>query len=87
MVNSGGRERIQVSISPQLLERLDAYCSRIGVSRSAFIQTTLGQTLDQIERLSAGVVEGLAAHMAGDVADNPDMASKVDSWGSRPAGL
>lgn len=44
------RARIQVTFSPALLERIDAYCSRIGVTRSAWIQIVLAETLDRRER-------------------------------------
>lgn len=43
------RQRIQMTISPRLLTRIDAYCDRIGVSRSAWIQTVLAERLDSID--------------------------------------
>ena len=46
------RVKVNISLTPELLEKLDAYCDAIGVSRSAFVQTTLGQTL-----YSLGVVQ------------------------------
>lgn len=45
------RQRIQMTISPRLLTRLDAYCDRIGVSRSAWIQTVIAERLDSIDAL------------------------------------
>jgi len=54
-----GKARIQVSISQQLLDMLDNYCNAIGVSRSAFIQTTLGQTLYSINALQASMAPAL----------------------------
>lgn len=41
------RARIQVSLSHELLDRIDAYCTRIGVPRSSWIQIVLAETLDQ----------------------------------------
>lgn len=43
------RQRIQMTISPRLLARIDAYCVRIGVSRSAWVQTVLAERLDEID--------------------------------------
>lgn len=43
------RQRIQMTISPKLLSRIDAYCEHIGVSRSAWVQTVLAERLDQID--------------------------------------
>jgi hypothetical protein len=45
MTHVGNRVKVQISLTPELLEKLDAYCKAIGVTRSAFVQTTLGQTL------------------------------------------
>lgn len=59
MDNAGQKSRIQVTISPELLARLDAYCKRIGVSRSAYIQIVLGQNLDGLERMYANVSDGI----------------------------
>lgn len=41
------RARIQVTLSHELLDRIDAYCTRIGVPRSSWIQIALAETLDQ----------------------------------------
>lgn len=60
MQRHAGKARIQVSISQQLLDMLDNYCNAIGVSRSAFIQTTLGQTLYSINALQASMGPALA---------------------------
>lgn len=47
------RARVQLTMSPQLLDRIDAYCDRIGVSRSAWIQTVLAERLDQLDAVRA----------------------------------
>lgn len=47
------RARVQLTMSPQLLARIDAYCERIGVSRSAWIQTVLAERLDQLDAVRA----------------------------------
>ncbi|WP_432624846.1 ribbon-helix-helix domain-containing protein [Bifidobacterium sp.] len=48
------RARIQVTLSRELLERIDAYCTRIGVPRSSWIQIALAETLDQRESMKDG---------------------------------
>ena len=40
-------------MSPQLLARIDRYCERIGVYRSAWIQTVLAERLDQLDAVRA----------------------------------
>lgn len=54
------RIKVQVSLSPELLESLDAYCDAIGVSRSAFVQMTLGQTLYNLGAVQRTVKDVLA---------------------------
>lgn len=61
MEKSNRRIKVQISLTPELLESLDAYCKAIGVSRSAFVQTTLGQTLyglGVVQRSVRDVLEG-----------------------------
>lgn len=84
-----GKARIQVSISRQLLEMLDNYCNAIGVSRSAFIQTTLGQTLYSINQLQSSMAPALVHELHKDVADEGDSEREKwgDDYGKRPAGL
>ena len=86
-----GKARIQVSISRQLLEKLDNYCNAIGVSRSAFIQTTLGQTLYTINQVQGSLGPTLAQSV-GNVSDASSEDSELrekwgDDYGKRPAGL
>ena len=47
------RARVQLTMSPQLLARIDRYCERIGVYRSAWIQTVLAERLDQLDAVRA----------------------------------
>lgn len=51
------RDRFQVSMSPNTLKRLDDYCARLGVSRSAYISMVVSQNLDQIETLNATIAD------------------------------
>ena len=91
--NHKGKARIQVSISRQLLEMLDTYCNAIGVSRSAFIQTTLGQTLYSINQLQSSMAPALVQELqkadSADVSDEEKQGREmwVDDYGKRPEGL
>ena len=73
--NHKGKARIQVSISRQLLEMLDTYCNAIGVSRSAFIQTTLGQTLYSINQLQSSMAPALVQELQ--KADSAEVSDEV----------
>lgn len=55
------RVKVNISLTPELLETLDNYCEAIGVTRSAFVQTTLGQTLYNL-----GLVQQTVADVLGD---------------------
>lgn len=61
MSTSSGKRRIQVTFSETLIERLDAYCAKTGMSRSAFITYVVGANLAQLESL-AGVAEKALAN-------------------------
>lgn len=60
MMANSNRTKIQVTLTPELLEKLDAYCETIGVTRSAFVQTTLGQTLYNLGVVQQTVSDSLA---------------------------
>ena len=59
MTHVGNRVKVQISLTPELLETLDSYCAAIGVTRSAFVQTTLGQTLYGLGLVQKKVTEAL----------------------------
>lgn len=61
MTHVGNRVKVQVSLTPELLEKLDEYCKVIGVTRSAFVQTTLGQTLYGLGVVQQTVNESMAS--------------------------
>ena len=42
--------RVQVNLSDELVERVDNYCNRIGIARSAMISVMVGQYMDQLEK-------------------------------------
>lgn len=60
MTHVGNRVKVQISLTPELLEKLDSYCKAIGVTRSAFVQTTLGQTLCGLGVVQQSVSDSLA---------------------------
>lgn len=59
-----GKKRIQVTFSEALIERLDAYCERTGMSRSAYITYAVASTLDSYEALQHTTVKALAEQAA-----------------------
>lgn len=85
------KARIQVSISRKLLDMLDSYCNAIGVSRSAYIQTTLGQSLYSINQLQSSLPVAVAALAQQDspepTAEDVGRALWGDDFGRRPEGL
>lgn len=73
MTKTGNRVKVNVSLTPELLETLDSYCEAIGVTRSAFVQTTLGQTLYNlgvVQQVVNGVLTSTAEKMAEEARDN-----------------
>lgn len=46
-----GKTRVQLTFSEKLLGRMDDYCERTGISRSAFVSTCIAQQLDTHERV------------------------------------
>lgn len=55
------RVKVQISLSRDLLTNLDTYCRAIGVSRSAYVQTVLGQNLYSMGAVQRKVEEVLQA--------------------------
>lgn len=55
------RVKVTLSFTPELLRQLDAYCDAIGVSRSAFVQTTVGQTLYNLGAVHRAIPAALEA--------------------------
>ena len=46
MAVRSGSTRIQITLSDELIAVLDAYCKRLGISRSSYVSTVLAQNLD-----------------------------------------
>ncbi|KFJ01626.1 hypothetical protein [Bifidobacterium thermacidophilum] len=45
---------VQMSISPELLQRMDDYLKPIGVSRSAYVSMLVARDLDDLESSTDG---------------------------------
>lgn len=71
MSTAEGKKRIQVTLSDTLIDRLDAYCVRTGISRSAYIAYTVGSTLDSVEAMQIAAMQAVAAQTV-DVDDIAD---------------
>lgn len=72
MAVADGKTRVQITFSNVLLGRLDEYCERMGLSRSAFVTWAVAMNLDTYQKaLSLLNSENLAAVEHG-------MASAVD---------
>lgn len=46
-----GKTRVQISLSNELLERMDEYCERLGVTRSNYVAMLVAQNLDTMSRM------------------------------------
>lgn len=53
------KNRIQVSVSPELLERMDEYCTRLGITRSAYVSVLVAQNLDGMNKVMDAIPEAL----------------------------
>ena len=46
-----GKTRLQITLSDELLAKMDAYCKRLGVSRSNYVAMLVAQNLDTMSRM------------------------------------
>lgn len=69
MSTQEGKKRVQVTLSNALIDRLDAYCGRTGITRSAYIAYVVGTSLDTAEALQSATAQALAAQALSSVAD------------------
>ena len=62
MAKKGKDKKIRVNITMDegVLERLDAQCERMGMSRSAYITYTVATNLDNTNQLMMGLTETMA---------------------------
>lgn len=49
------KRRVMVTLSDELLERLEEYCNRIGITKSAYIAYTVATSLDTQQQLVGGI--------------------------------
>lgn len=59
MATAEGKTRVQVTLGNEVLEKLDEFCRRTGMSRSSYISYIVATTLDQYENLSQAAADGL----------------------------
>lgn len=50
------KERIYVTVSKDMLKRIDHYCNSMGLSRSAFCAYSIGQTVMSMDK-ALGIVD------------------------------
>lgn len=60
MATKTGRTRIAITISNNVLEKLDKYCEQSGLSRSAVISDIVGTNLGVYERVTSTFERELA---------------------------
>ena len=56
---SKNKVRFTVTIGKEINEKLEAYCYRTGMSKSAYIAYLVATTLDTQEQLMQGVTRGM----------------------------
>lgn len=62
------KTRITITIGKEVLEKLEKYCIRLGITKSAYIAYIVATTLDTQEQLMQGVTSGMV-----DAATTTDM--------------
>lgn len=60
------KTRINITIDEGVLERLDAQCKRMGMSRSAYITYTVAASLDSTNQILSGVTALMAQQIVQD---------------------
>lgn len=53
------KTRITITIGKEVLEKLENYCIRLGITKSAYISYIVATTLDTQEQLMQGVTHGM----------------------------
>lgn len=57
MAIADSKSRIAITIDKGVLERLDEYCKRSGMSRSQYISYCVAHQLEVEERMTSGVMD------------------------------
>lgn len=57
MAVAENKTRVAITIDRNVLERLDAYCARSGMSRSQYISYCVAHQLEVEERMTSGVMD------------------------------
>ena len=53
------KKRVQITFGKDLLKRMDAFCARTGMTRSAYVAYVVGTNLDQYEALTDAAASGV----------------------------
>lgn len=57
MAIADSKSRVAITIDKGVLERLDAYCERSGMSRSQYISYCVAHQLEVEDRMTSGVMD------------------------------
>ena len=57
MAIADNKSRVTITIDKGVLDRLDTYCERTGMSRSQYISYCVAHQLDVEERMTSGVMD------------------------------
>lgn len=57
MAIADSKSRVAITIDKGVLERLDAYCARSGMSRSQYISYCVAHQLEVEDRMTSGVMD------------------------------
>lgn len=61
MAVSKGKKSVAVTMNKTLLDRLDAYCRQVGISKSAYISTAVARQLDIETKTTDGMIDWMKA--------------------------
>ena len=64
MAKGEKKVRVNITMDEGVLERLDAQCDRMGMSRSAYITYVVASSLDSSNQLLSGLTETMAGIFA-----------------------
>lgn len=71
MAKETNTTRIQMTFPSALIDSIDAYCKKLHIPRTAWIQTTLAQSIYSAEKMYAAGADAIAGTVA-------DFAKKDD---------
>lgn len=72
------KSRVAITIDKGVLERLDAYCKRSGMSRSQYISYCVAHQLEVEDRMTSGVMDVARELLTSMTAGMQGDAGKID---------